>query len=85
MVFEKSKWISQDDNATLILRSLKLWKERQRMWSAIYLFIQEYSIDLTLHLQNHMKTSSSDQSWIWEAVLCLPSIYREVLNVNFFW
>lgn len=39
MVFEKLKIISQHGNATLISRSLKLRKERDRMWSVIHLFI----------------------------------------------
>lgn len=39
MVFEKLKIISQHGDATLILRHLKLRKERDRMSSVIYLII----------------------------------------------
>lgn len=59
MVFEKSKLISQHDNATLILRVKNCEKNEVGCGA---LFISKYSFNLTLHLQNHMKTSSSDHS-----------------------
>lgn len=38
MVFDKSKWISQPDNTTSILSSLKLGVGRSRIWHVIYLY-----------------------------------------------
>jgi len=83
VVFDKSKWISQHENTTAILRSLKMGIERYRIWRVTYLFIWKYSFSLTLHLQIHMKNSSSGQPQIWEAALCALCTYGDIFHIIF--